>query len=131
MLAFSLSSVLRVAAAHTHRSAPESPARSTIFHPVPSHKVQVSVIVIRSPPKCLPPKPSRPPPLSRTQRVQLGGPSSHFASSWPRRQSPVVPPPPPAQASPAPAPRAPALKWLPIAVPNALLALAAHAARAD
>src|SRR6266853_4321422 len=47
MLAFSLSSTARVTSAHAQRSAPESPARSTIFQPVPSHSVQF-VSAIRS-----------------------------------------------------------------------------------
>src|SRR6185369_7477207 len=131
MLEFSFRSRVRVAAAQTHRSAPESPARSTIFHPVPSQSVQVSVIVIRSPPKCLPPKPSRPPPLRQTRRVQLGGPSSHSASSWLRQQSTPPRPRLPGLVPPARGPRAPAWETLWIAVPNVLPALAGRAARGD
>src|SRR6185295_6410980 len=46
MLAFSFRSRVRVAAWHTQRSAPERPARSTIFQPVPSHKVQVASAIV-------------------------------------------------------------------------------------
>src|SRR5579872_4803318 len=46
MLALSFRSRVRVAAWHTQRSAPESPARSTIFQPVPSHSAQVVSAIV-------------------------------------------------------------------------------------
>src|SRR5579872_1401540 len=129
MLALSFRSRARVAAAHTQRSAPERPARSTIFQPVPSHTVQVlSIVVIRSPAICRPPKRWRPLRLSLPPPVPLAAPSSHFASSSPRRQSTPVRlllpgPLPPASESHAPASAPP-----PFAVP---IPLPPRAGRAD